>query len=270
MITWRAWKTACRCSRRWMTTGASPRKWACRSGRASMCSMRTRTWSSICASAARCWARHIYRHSYPHCWRSKTPIVFRAVEQFFIRIDALRAQALEAIDTVKWVPPWGRNRIYGTVESRPDWCISRQRSWGVPLPVFYGADGKPLLDAALVRKVADLVEQHGTNLWFEKDDAWWVEALGLPPGCTRRNDTLDVWIDSGVSHQAVVRKRLGVDARGCLPGGDRPAPRLVPILAHHERGAAWARRLTRPASRTASWWTRTRARRSRNPRRAPT
>jgi isoleucyl-tRNA synthetase len=153
----------------------------------------------------------IYRHSYPHCWRSKTPVVFRAVEQFFIRIEAIRARALAAIDTVQWVPAWGRNRIYGTVESRPDWCISRQRSWGVPLPVFYGADGKPLIDSALIRRVADLFEQHGTNLWFEKDDAWWIAALSLPAGCTRRNDTLDVWIDSGVSHQAVVRKRLGVE-----------------------------------------------------------
>ena len=153
----------------------------------------------------------IYRHSYPHCWRSKTPVVFRAVEQFFIRIEAIRAQALAAIDTVHWVPAWGRNRIYGTVESRPDWCISRQRSWGVPLPVFYGADGRPMLDAGLVRRVADLFEQHGTNLWFEKDDAWWSQALSLPAGSTRRNDTLDVWIDSGVSHQAVVRKRLGVE-----------------------------------------------------------
>jgi isoleucyl-tRNA synthetase len=153
----------------------------------------------------------IYRHSYPHCWRSKTPVVFRAVEQFFIRIEAIRAQALAAIDTVHWVPAWGRNRIYGTVESRPDWCISRQRSWGVPLPVFYGADGQPMLEPALIRRVADLFERHGTNLWFEKDDAWWRETLALPAGSTRRHDTRDVWIDSGVSHQAVVRKRLGVE-----------------------------------------------------------
>ena len=148
-----------------------------------------------------------YRHEYPHCWRSKTPIVFRSVEQFFIKIDAIRADALAAIDTVKWLPAWGRNRIFGTVESRPDWCISRQRTWGVPLPVFYTAEGAPILDAALARKVADLVETQGTNLWFEKDDAWWAETLGLPAGTTRRNDTLDVWIDSGVSHTAVMKKR---------------------------------------------------------------
>jgi isoleucyl-tRNA synthetase len=147
-----------------------------------------------------------YAHSYPHCWRSKTPVVFRAVEQFFIRIDQLRQNALQEIDKVNWIPHWGRNRIYGTVESRPDWCISRQRSWGVPLPVFYDGEGKAILDSAVVRKIADLVETHGTNLWFEKDDAWWAEAVGLPADSTRRNDTLDVWIDSGVSHTAVLKK----------------------------------------------------------------
>ena len=152
-------------------------------------------------------AEQAYTHSYPHCWRSKTPIVFRAVEQFFIKIDAIRGDALAAIDGVTWLPHWGRNRIYGTVESRPDWCISRQRTWGVPLPVFYDADGKALLDPVNARKVADLVEQHGTNLWFEKTDAEWASMLSLPAGTTRRNDTLDVWIDSGVSHTAVVAKR---------------------------------------------------------------
>ncbi|MGB8166286.1 MAG: isoleucine--tRNA ligase, partial [Chthoniobacteraceae bacterium] len=152
-------------------------------------------------------AEHAYPHSYPHCWRSKTPVVFRAVEQFFIKIDAIRADALAAIDGVNWLPAWGRNRIFGTVESRPDWCISRQRTWGVPLPVFYDADGKPIVDAALARKVADLVEKKGTNLWFSENDAWWCEQLGLPVGTTRRNDTLDVWIDSGVSHTAVMKTR---------------------------------------------------------------
>ncbi|MDB6173847.1 MAG: isoleucyl-tRNA synthetase [Chthoniobacteraceae bacterium] len=147
----------------------------------------------------------VYKHSYPHCWRSKTPIVFRAVEQFFIRIDALRGAALQAIDQVEWIPHWGRNRIFGTVESRPDWCISRQRSWGVPLPVFYDETGKPILDADIARRVADIVEKEGTNLWFEKDDAWWANAVALPEGTTRRNDTLDVWLDSGVSHEAVLR-----------------------------------------------------------------
>jgi isoleucyl-tRNA synthetase len=154
-----------------------------------------------------------YTHDYPYCWRSKTPIVFRSVEQFFIRIDAFRAAALSAIDGVQWIPEWGKARIYGTVESRPDWCISRQRTWGVPLPVFYDTAGKPMVDAAVARKVADVVEQHGTNLWFEKSDAEWAQLLGLPAGTTRRNDTLDVWIDSGVSHTAVVAKHPALGGR---------------------------------------------------------
>lgn len=146
-----------------------------------------------------------YRHSYPHCWRSKTPIIFRSVPQFFIRIDELRDTALSEIDEVEWLPHWGRNRIYGTVESRPDWCISRQRTWGVPLPVFYLPDeSDPSIDADLARKVADLTETEGTNLWFEKDDVWWAEKLGLPEGTKRCTDTLDVWIDSGSSHVAVM------------------------------------------------------------------
>jgi isoleucyl-tRNA synthetase len=144
-----------------------------------------------------------FHHSYPYCWRSKTPIIFRNVEQFFIRIDALRDKALEAIKTVKWVPSWGENRIAGTVESRPDWVISRQRSWGVPLPVFYSKDGDAILDAKIIRKLADLVAERGSNIWFELDDATLAGELGLPPGTTKRNDTIDVWIDSGVSHKAV-------------------------------------------------------------------
>ena len=159
-------------------------------------------------------AEQKYTHDYPHCWRSKTPIVFRAVEQFFIKVEAIRADALAAIDKTNWIPTWGRNRIYGTVESRPDWCISRQRTWGVPLPVFYEENGTPIVRADLAAKVADLVENGGTNLWFEKDDAWWASQLGLPAGTSRRNDTLDVWIDSGVSHQAVTSRHPELKACG--------------------------------------------------------
>jgi len=145
-----------------------------------------------------------FHHSYPYCWRSKTPIIFRNVEQFFIRIDTLRDKALEAIHKeVKWIPAWGENRIAGTVESRPDWVISRQRSWGVPLPVFYSKDGDAILDAKIIRKLADLVAERGSNIWFELDDATLARELGLQPGTTKRNDTIDVWIDSGVSHKAV-------------------------------------------------------------------
>jgi len=145
-----------------------------------------------------------YQHSYPYCWRSKTPIIFRAVEQFFIRIDDLRANALAAIKDVRWIPPWGENRISGTVESRPDWVISRQRSWGVPLPVFYSAEGETILDPAWIRKLADAVAKRGSNVWFELDDAALARELGLPEGTRHRNDTIDVWIDSGVSHAAVL------------------------------------------------------------------
>ena len=148
--------------------------------------------------------REDYKHSYPHCWRSKTPIIFRAVEQFFISLDGIRGRALEEIDQVNWLPAWGRNRIYGTVEARPDWCISRQRTWGVPLPVFYQEDGTVILTAELARKVADLVETEGTNVWFEKSDEELAQLLGLPAGVKKCRDTLDVWIDSGCSHAAVV------------------------------------------------------------------
>ena len=122
------------------------------------------------------------RHSYPHCWRSKTPIIFRAVEQFFISLEGLRDKALEEIDKVNWLPKWGRNRIYGTVEARPDWCVSRQRTWGVPVPVFFNEEGSAVICSDTADKVADLIEKEGSNIWFELSDAELVERLGLPTG----------------------------------------------------------------------------------------
>ncbi|MCS7009668.1 MAG: class I tRNA ligase family protein, partial [Chthoniobacterales bacterium] len=112
--------------------------------------------------------------------------------------------ALEAIESVEWLPSWGKNRIRGTVEARPDWCISRQRTWGVPLPAFHLPDGSLRLDANLIRSVAEIVRQKGTDVWFDWDDEQWNQTLNLPSGTTRSLDTLDVWIDSGVSHQAVL------------------------------------------------------------------
>ncbi len=158
----------------------------------------------ILAASGHLLGQEVYKHSYPHCWRSKTPIIFRAVEQFFISLETLRGEALKEIDQVEWLPAWGRNRIYGTVESRPDWCISRQRTWGVPLPVFFGENGEVILSSDLALKVADLVEKEGTNIWFEKSDAELAALLGLPAGVKKCRDTLDVWIDSGCSHHAVL------------------------------------------------------------------
>ena len=163
-----------------------------------------------------------YLHSYPHCWRSKTPVIFRAMHQWFIKIDhpinvegrmvTLRELALEEIGRVNWIPAWGQNRIEAAVRSRPDWCISRQRSWGVPLPVFYDSNRNPILDAEIIRRVADLIEAHGSDIWFEKsvNELW---ALVRPPAWAgadpveKSSDTLDVWIDSGVSWRAVVARR---------------------------------------------------------------
>src|SRR5204863_3029190 len=155
-----------------------------------------------------------YRHSYPHCWRSKTPVIFQAMDQWFVEIDhaGFRERAVNEINQVHWVPDWGKSRIESAVKGRPDWCISRQRAWGVPLPAFYDAQGQAILDGQIVRRVADLVEEHGSNIWFEKtsEELWsTLRPAGWKGGeaATKSSDTLDVWIDSGSSSRAVIGRR---------------------------------------------------------------
>jgi isoleucyl-tRNA synthetase len=155
-----------------------------------------------------------YTHSYPHCWRSKTPVIFRAMDQWFIEIDhaQFRKRALAEIDRVEWLPDWGKSRIEAAVKSRPDWCISRQRTWGVPIPAFYDAQGNPILDAQIVRRAAELIGEHGSNVWFEKSAAELWTALKPadwrgPEAAAKSNDTLDVWIDSGSSSRSVIAQR---------------------------------------------------------------
>ena len=164
-------------------------------------------------------AKAKYVHSYPHCWRSKTPIIFRAVDQWFVSLDKAghRAKALESIKGVQWFPAWGQARITGAVEARPDWCISRQRSWGLPIIAFYDAKKNAWLDADVVRAVAAKIAAHprGTNLWYEAPAAELLAGVALPAGwpaaseLTGGRDTLDVWIDSGSSHAAVLRSGQG-------------------------------------------------------------
>ena len=160
-------------------------------------------------------AKKKIEHSYPHCWRSKTPVVFRAMDQWFIALDRNgdRQRALDALTSVNFIPAWGENRIRAAVESRPDWCISRQRAWGVPIPAFYDADGQAYIDAAVIRGVAAKVAKTGADIWFEKNAAEILDGIALPsdwPAASALKcgaDTLDVWFDSGTSHRAVLQKR---------------------------------------------------------------
>jgi isoleucyl-tRNA synthetase len=164
-------------------------------------------------------------HSYPHCWRHKTPIIFRATPQWFIAMDhaELRKHALEEIKHVEWIPDWGQARIEGMVENRPDWCISRQRSWGVPITLFVHKETGELhpRTAELIEQVALLIEKQGIDAWFELDAADIL--TDDAEHYAKTQDTLDVWFDSGVTHAAVLEARegLGFPADLYLEGSDQ-------------------------------------------------
>jgi len=170
-------------------------------------------------------------HSYPHCWRCKKPIIFRATEQWFISMESnsLRQKALQEIERVEWIPTWGRNRIYNMVEGRPDWCISRQRSWGVPITIAYCEKcGDALEDGKVMHHIADQFEATGSDVWFEKEAAELLPPGTLCSSCghdkfTKESDILDVWFDSGVSHAAVceTRDELQSPADLYLEGSDQ-------------------------------------------------
>ncbi len=169
-------------------------------------------------------------HSYPHCWRCKSPIIFRSTEQWFISVDKdnLRQKALRAIDETKWIPAWGRNRIYSMMETRPDWCISRQRAWGVPIALFKCKKcGRVQFNKELIERVADKMEKEGADTWFEHEPEYFLPS-DYKCQCGSREfgkemDILDVWFDSGVSHAIVLNnwKDLRWPADMYLEGSDQ-------------------------------------------------
>jgi isoleucyl-tRNA synthetase len=151
-------------------------------------------------------------HSYPHDWRTKKPVIFRATAQWFASIKGIRDDMLRAIEEVNWIPTWGETRLHNMIKDREDWCISRQRAWGVPIPVFYGEDGEAILTEETISHVVELFRQHGSNIWFERE----AKDL-LPEGFTsehspngrftKETDIMDVWFDSGTSHWGVLEER---------------------------------------------------------------
>ncbi|MFB1081182.1 isoleucine--tRNA ligase [Jeotgalibacillus sp. JSM ZJ347] len=169
-----------------------------------------------------------FTHSYPHDWRTKKPIIFRATAQWFASIDKFRDELMQAVKDTKWIPGWGETRLFNMVRDRGDWCISRQRAWGVPIPVFYAENGDAIITEETIDHVSNLFAEHGSNIWFERDAK---ELLpegftheGSPNGrFTKETDIMDVWFDSGSSHQSVlkVRDELQRPADLYLEGSDQ-------------------------------------------------
>ena len=168
-------------------------------------------------------------HQYPHCWRCKTPILFRATDQWFCSVDDFKDKAVDAINTVEWIPAWGKDRITAMVRDRKDWCISRQRKWGVPIPIFYCKDcGEPYVNKEAMLAVADLFGKEGSNVWLEKDASEILPEGTKCPKCgsssfDKEKDIMDVWFDSGSSWRAVCKRRpyLGAPVDLYLEGNDQ-------------------------------------------------
>ncbi len=167
-------------------------------------------------------------HQYPHCWRCKKPVLFRATEQWFCSVDGFKDDAIKAIQDVQWIPEWGQGRIEGMVRDRSDWCISRQRTWGVPIPILYCKDcGKTILDETTIKAISNLFRAEGADAWYTKEPSEFLpEGYQCSCGCkefTKESDIMDVWFDSGVSHAAVIDERddLSWPADLYLEGADQ-------------------------------------------------
>ena len=170
-------------------------------------------------------------HEYPHCWRCKNPIIFRATPQWFCSVDAFKEEAVKACDDVEWIPAWGKDRIVSMVRERADWCISRQRHWGLPIPVFYCEDcGKPICNDETIEQVSKLFGEFGSNIWFEKEASELLPKSFKCPHCggthfSKEGNTLDGWFDSGSSHFATLKEKTYGDLRWpadiYLEGGDQ-------------------------------------------------
>ena len=154
-------------------------------------------------------------HSYPHCWRCKSPIIFRATPQWFCSVDSFKEEAIKACDEVRWLPEWGKDRMAAMIRERNDWCISRQRRWGLPIPVFYCSDcGKPVCTEESIEAVASLFEKEGSNAWFDREAEDILPKSFKCPHCggthfTKETDTLDGWFDSGSTHYAAMQRDQG-------------------------------------------------------------
>lgn len=172
--------------------------------------------------------KHI-EHQYPHCWRCKSPVIFRATKQWFCSVESFKNQALNAVESVSWNPAWGKDRMISMITERKDWCISRQRTWGVPIPIFFCKKcGKELIDKNLMMHIADIFEKEGSGSWYEHDAEYFIDHDLVCSHCgasewEKEKDIMDVWFDSGTSHAAVCSKRpeLSAPADLYLEGADQ-------------------------------------------------